>query len=399
MTKTSSAWMALALAPALMGATCDPVDLGRDRDAGNHDAGPTSFDAGTPRSDAGTTDGGTTTGDAGTPPGSSDLRLSARVFFDVFDGGVEHALWVEVSSSLVDPSGSAHTMTPVRLELLDAGGSTLASYTFAPTPTMYRADSSGDRWSASAQIAQREGAAPAIVAERCTGDTFPSRLIDRTVRVVAEIDGVEQTVDWTPTPGAGSFPPTRPFVLCHEGVRLERLIRPVDASFAMYTRRSDGLFDVDLEEQVGWTTYTAATVRSVDPTVRVSPHGGRFFPSLFPTFDATMSAYPCAAGCSVHELTTRWVAGAAQPPMEIAASGARWCDQPIAGAVGSDGSPWPPSAADPSTWECQMASGPITSDNGNGFVRFTGTTDAGPIAVEVFVMSGLWRLGDPAPRP
>lgn len=292
-------------------------------------------------------------------------------------------------------------MRPRRLELLDSAGAVLSSYALDPGPLPLNGRGNG-RPDLQAYGGWTTRAATGVFApltDACATDRFPTRLLDETVRVVVEVDGVERVREQSVPSSTGGLPPLRPLVLCHEGARLERRHDPFYSSaFLGLVLRTDGQYEAELWDDTSATVYTSATVRSVDPDVRVSPVSARFWPSRFPTFDVPMSAYACpASGCPFRSLIDRWIAGQPTAPLAIPGTMSHWCHEPDPGALDFLGTEtWPPSATGSPGWQCRQSA--VEDGEGLGIARFSGTTDAGPVAVEVFVGVGGWYHREPSMR-
>ncbi|HJL14365.1 MAG TPA: hypothetical protein RMH99_01845 [Sandaracinaceae bacterium LLY-WYZ-13_1] len=379
------------LAPTLMGASCDPdVDLG-----GNPDAGPAPVDAHTPDEDAGSTapDAGEPPADAG-PPFEGEVHARAtEMLIDVTDGSAS-ALSLEIGARVDDPGDATHDVRAVRFELLDGSGAVAFTFDLEGTP-MTRGDrdpGTGHQTYASGHLQVFAGSVADFMTDACASDAFRDRLFYRPVRVVVSVDGAEHATEQELPPGTGGSPPMRPFVLCHEGVRVERPIESFGDGLAYFRLRPDGTYDADVWESVGTTDYVAAPLVTVDPTVHVSPAMGRHYPSLFPPFDVTMDSYGCA-GCDLYDGLIRYVAGASTPPMQISAD-KHWCPEPEAGYE-HFGVSWPPSEEPRDVFPCHAtvtSPSPVQGD-GAGIARTTGTTTDGPFAVEIFVRGGSWTYG------
>lgn len=403
MTKNRESYLyaivAVLVSPALLGVACDPdVDLGGNPDAGPPsavaDAGPGPVDAG-----PGAVDAGPGAADAG-PGGSGAVEITARdMMFDVFDGS-EHTLSFELQIRIDDPTDVPHDVRPQRFELLASDGTPLETYPLGPDaiPLTGRGNGRPDlqryRWFGT----RAKTTVVAPLTRACATDRYPSRLLQETVRVVVRVDGVEHVQEQMVPRGTGGTPPMRPLVLCHEGVRVERQRDPFYSSaFLGLTLRTDGLYDVDLWDDPGASTYTSAPIRSVDPEVRISPMSARFWPSEFPTFRVTMTTYCPGPGCGVGEAMGRWIAGATSPPMQIpGTTGSFWCHEPAPGAMGFAGTEtWPPSTLG-GGWECRQDM--VVGGDGHGIARVTGTTDAGPFAAEMYVGGASWSYREPPLR-
>ena len=374
----------LSAALVILAPGCVPeVDLGGSPDAGStpgSDAGP-SVDAGPTALDAGP---GT---DAGTGGGAVTLR-AAQMLIDVFDGS-SSTLSFELRVTIDDTSSTPHDVRPQRYEILASDGSVAITY-----PLSGAALALGS--SGSAQIYDSFEVAPvatvaAPLSTACAGDDVRSRLLNETIRVVVSVDGADVSHEQTVPAGTGGTPPLRPFVLCHEGLTVERSYPGFEDAFLGFTLRPDGLYDVELWENAGGPTWTHAPVRSVDPTVRISPLMGRHYPSIFPVFTTTMDV--ACASCGLGGALDRFSAGSPAVPMRIPSTDMPyWCAAPAPGQDDGTG-PWPPSTPGSGSWGCRYE-GPDLTGDGSGIASFSGTTDAGPFRAEMFVFGGNWYYAD-----
>lgn len=381
------------LAPALMGPSCEEdVDLG-----GSPDAGTPPGDSSVPGADAGTvtptTDGGPMA-DAGSVAPGDALPHAREMLIDVFDG-TDSTLSTMFEVTFETTAPVTADVRAERLEILAADGSVDFTYPLggAPlTPMDFEPDRS--RHVYRAFLTSSPGTVGPQASGACGDDTFPSRLLWHGVRIVASVDGVEVPRVNLVDRGTGGFPPMRPFVLCHENVRVERTREGFRNGVLGFTMRPDGLYDVELWEDCCGAAYTASEpLVDIDPTVRVSPASARFWPSYYPTFDVAMDHIHCGpSGCTLNDAMFRYISGEGTVPMRMPITEElHWCAVPQPGDM-HGGIPWPPSSPDDGFWwGCDHESG----GDGEGIVRFSGTTASGRFAVELFVGGGVWRYAEP----
>lgn len=373
----------LFVAPTLIGASCEPVDLGHDTDAGTSvsDAGPGPSDAGPSPTDAG-------------PAAGEPTVYGSPVLIDVFDGAESYVSFDFEARVPAAEGAPAHDVRPARLELLAADDTVLFTFPLDPAPlTTLDYDSTRGAQRYARFVTATVPEVPAVLATRCANDTYSGRLHHPGYRVVGTVDGVEVSALHRWPAGSGGFPPARPMVLCHQGVRIERHYEGFHNGFLGLFRRPDGRFDAELWESVGGATYTATSpIRSVDGDVRISPRSEMIWPSRFVTFTVAMDHFPCGGGgdCVSGGLMNRWLVDRTDAPLQLPGdSMTYWCEEPEAGAHDVyGGETWvPASAAGSSTpWGCRVGTG----GDGAGVVRFSGTSDAGPMHVELFMHGAQW---------